>query len=102
MGNAVAGSLAPGKFADFIVLDRNPLSIPAEDIAAVRVLRTVVGGNSVYRASGIFLRLCQIGVTNGENESAGSPPWPTRSRTGASTTSRGFRVRWRVHAVAGG
>lgn len=48
--DAVTGSLEVGKFADLIVLDRNPLTIPAEDIANVRVLETVVGGNVVYRA----------------------------------------------------
>ena len=42
------GSLEVGKFADLIVLDRNPLQIPAEDIANTRVLETVVGGNVVY------------------------------------------------------
>ena len=46
--DASIGSLAVGKFADLIVLDRNPLTIPAEDIANVRVLETVVGGRSVY------------------------------------------------------
>ena len=46
----VTGSLEVGKFADLIVLDRNPLTIPAEQIAMVRVLETVVGGRSVYRA----------------------------------------------------
>jgi hypothetical protein len=44
------GSLEPGKLADLIVLDRDPLTIPAEDIAAVKVLETVVGGRVVYRA----------------------------------------------------
>jgi predicted amidohydrolase YtcJ len=45
---SVTGSLEPGKFADFIVLDRNPLTIPPEDIANVKVLRTVVGGKTVH------------------------------------------------------
>jgi predicted amidohydrolase YtcJ len=45
------GSLEVGKFADLIVLDRNPLQIPAEDIANIKVLETVVGGNVVYEAS---------------------------------------------------
>jgi predicted amidohydrolase YtcJ len=45
------GSLEVGKFADLIVLDRNPLQIPAEDIADTQVLETVVGGNVVYDAS---------------------------------------------------
>jgi predicted amidohydrolase YtcJ len=33
------------------VLDRNPLKIPAEDIANVKVLETVVGGEVVYAAA---------------------------------------------------
>jgi predicted amidohydrolase YtcJ len=44
----VTGSLAVGKLADFIVLDRNPLTVPAEDIATTHVLQTVVGGTVVY------------------------------------------------------
>lgn len=44
----VTGSLQVGKFADLIVLDRNPLAIPAEDIANVCVLETVVGGRTVH------------------------------------------------------
>ena len=49
--DGVTGSLEVGKFADLIVLDRNPLQIPAEDIANIKVLETVVGGNVVYDAS---------------------------------------------------
>jgi predicted amidohydrolase YtcJ len=44
------GSLEVGKFADLIVLDRNVLKIPAEEIADVKVLQTVVGGRAVYEA----------------------------------------------------
>jgi predicted amidohydrolase YtcJ len=44
------GSLEVGKLADLIVLDRNVLKIPAEEIAAVQVLQTVVGGRVVYEA----------------------------------------------------
>lgn len=42
------GSLEAGKFAHFILLDRDVLAVPAEEIAAVRVVLTVVGGQVVY------------------------------------------------------
>jgi predicted amidohydrolase YtcJ len=44
----VTGSVEVGKFADLIVLDRDPLKISAEDIANVKVVETVVGGVTVY------------------------------------------------------
>jgi predicted amidohydrolase YtcJ len=42
------GSLELGKLADLIVLDRNVLEIPVEEIAAAKVMQTVVGGRIVY------------------------------------------------------
>ena len=45
------GSLEVGKLADFIVLDRDVLRIPAREIADVRVLLTVVGGTTVHAAA---------------------------------------------------
>ena len=44
------GTLAPGMLADFVVLDRDLTEIPAEKILGTRVLRTVVGGKTVYEA----------------------------------------------------
>jgi hypothetical protein len=44
------GSLEVGKLADLIVLDRNFFDIPAEQIADIKVLQTVVGGREVYRS----------------------------------------------------
>jgi predicted amidohydrolase YtcJ len=44
------GSLEVGKFADLIVLDRNPLKVPPEEIAKTQVLETVAGGQVVYKA----------------------------------------------------
>jgi predicted amidohydrolase YtcJ len=45
----VTGSIEVGKFADLIVLDRNPLTVPVQDIAHTKVQETVVGGTVVYR-----------------------------------------------------
>ena len=43
------GSLEIGKLADFIVLEKNIITIPPEQIRNVKVLMTVVGGKEVYR-----------------------------------------------------
>jgi len=45
-----AGSLEPGKLADLIVLDRNVIEIPVDQIAETHVVQTVVGGHIVYSA----------------------------------------------------
>jgi len=42
------GKLAPGYVADFVVLDRDLTAIPAPQILKTQVLRTVVGGKTVY------------------------------------------------------
>jgi predicted amidohydrolase YtcJ len=43
------GSLSPGKLADFVVLDRDIMTIPADKILATRVLTTYVSGQVVYQ-----------------------------------------------------
>jgi predicted amidohydrolase YtcJ len=43
------GSLSPGKLADFVVLDRDIMTIPADEILATRVLTTYVSGQVVYQ-----------------------------------------------------
>lgn len=44
------GSIEPGKLADLVILDRDPLTIPSEDLRNVKVLKTYVGGKEVYSA----------------------------------------------------
>jgi predicted amidohydrolase YtcJ len=44
------GSLEPGKFADLVVLDRDILTCPVDDIVSTRVLQTYVGGELVHEA----------------------------------------------------
>jgi len=46
----VTGSIEVGKFADLIVLDRNVLEVPADEIADTIVLQTIIGGRIVYQA----------------------------------------------------
>jgi len=44
------GTLSPGMLADLVVLDRDITSIPPDKILGTKVLRTVVGGKTVYQA----------------------------------------------------
>ncbi len=44
------GTLAPGMLADLVVLDTDITSVPSEKILTTKVLRTVVGGKTVYEA----------------------------------------------------
>jgi predicted amidohydrolase YtcJ len=42
------GSIQPGKLADLVVLDRDYLTIPAEQIRSIKPVMTMVGGRIVY------------------------------------------------------
>ncbi|HEX9111592.1 MAG TPA: amidohydrolase family protein, partial [Terriglobales bacterium] len=43
------GKLTPGMLADFVVLDRDITAVPPSKILETKVLRTVVGGKTVYQ-----------------------------------------------------
>jgi predicted amidohydrolase YtcJ len=45
------GSIQPGKLADLVALDRDYLTIPADQIKEIRPVLTMVGGKVVYDAS---------------------------------------------------
>lgn len=47
------GSLAPGKLADFVVLDRDIMTVPERDILGTNVLATYIGGQAVYKRVGL-------------------------------------------------
>ncbi|MBZ9594096.1 amidohydrolase [Streptomyces erythrochromogenes] len=46
----VTGTVEAAKYADLVVLDRDPFARPAEEIAETRVLRTYLGGEAVFTA----------------------------------------------------
>jgi predicted amidohydrolase YtcJ len=44
------GSITPGKLADLVVLDRDPLAIPPDELDQVKPTATMLGGEWVFRA----------------------------------------------------
>jgi predicted amidohydrolase YtcJ len=45
----IKGSIEPGKLADMVVLDRDILSVPHEEIKDIQVITTIVDGKIVYQ-----------------------------------------------------
>ncbi|MGH9861900.1 MAG: amidohydrolase [Candidatus Acidiferrales bacterium] len=45
----VRGTLTPGKLADFVVLSKDILTVPAAEIVKTKVLLTVMGGRDTHR-----------------------------------------------------
>ena len=46
----IKGSIEEGKLADFIIVDKNPLTIPSEELETIKVLETVKEGNTIFKA----------------------------------------------------
>jgi predicted amidohydrolase YtcJ len=44
------GSISPSKLADLVVLDRDPLAIPPQDLDQIHPTRTMLGGAWVWKA----------------------------------------------------
>jgi predicted amidohydrolase YtcJ len=44
----VKGSITPGKYADFVILEKDPHDVDPDQIKNLRVVRTVVGGKTVF------------------------------------------------------
>jgi predicted amidohydrolase YtcJ len=49
----VMGSITPGKYADFVILSRDIMTIPANEILSTHVESTWIGGTKVYQASAL-------------------------------------------------
>jgi predicted amidohydrolase YtcJ len=45
----IKGTLEPGKLADFIIIDRDPLTIPEQELLTLNVDQTYLGGKLVYQ-----------------------------------------------------
>jgi predicted amidohydrolase YtcJ len=47
---AIKGSITPGKLTDFVVLSDDLFTVDKERIKDLQIVRTVVGGTTVYQA----------------------------------------------------
>ena len=45
------GRIKAGLLADFVILDKNPLTTPVDDIKSIKVRETIKEGRSVWRAN---------------------------------------------------
>ena len=43
------GSIEVGKLADMIIVDKNPLAIPCEELETIQVLETIKEGKTIFK-----------------------------------------------------
>ena len=43
------GSIAAGKAADLVILEKNPLTVPKDELREIRVLETIKSGDTIFR-----------------------------------------------------
>ena len=48
----ILGSITPGKYADFVVMDRDWMTVPPEEIMATRIQGTYLSGKRIYDGTG--------------------------------------------------
>jgi len=63
----VNGVIAPGRYADLVVLPEDIMTAPAKDIEQMKVMMTMVGGKVVY-ADKKFAALTGVGVREGHTK----------------------------------
>jgi hypothetical protein len=51
----VKGSIEVGKFADLVILDKNPLQISEDKIREITILETIVKGETVYKLENSYV-----------------------------------------------
>lgn len=47
------GSILPGKYADFIILDKNPLEVDVDSLLTIQILETIIRGKTVFAKSDV-------------------------------------------------
>ena len=62
------GSIEVGKLADLVLVDRNPLSEPADTLRDIRVLETLKEGETVWRADGWSVGAVGAEIGRGKGE----------------------------------
>ena len=43
------GTITKGKIADLVILDKNPLKVPSDELKDIQVLETIKNGKTIYK-----------------------------------------------------